>query len=48
MSAGRKVIEDYAELGFSRCAFIVPPTGEDDALRALDHYSGLIATYTTA
>jgi len=43
-----KVIEAYAELGFSRCAFIVPPTGEDDALRALDHYSGLIATYTTA
>ena len=43
-----KVIEDYAELGFSRCALTVPPTGEDDALRALDLYSGLIATYTTA
>ena len=39
-----KVIEDYAALGFSRCALIVPPTSEDDALRALDEYSALVPT----
>ena len=43
-----KVIDEYAALGFSRCALIVPPTSEDDALRALDTFSALIATYTTA
>jgi probable F420-dependent oxidoreductase len=43
-----QVIDDYAALGFRRCALIVPPTGEDAALRALDRYSELIATYTSA
>ena len=33
-----QVIDDYAALGFRRCALIVPPTGEDAALRALDRY----------
>lgn len=46
--ADAKVIEDYAAMGFSRCALTVPPTGEDNALRALDSYSGLIAQYATA
>ena len=43
-----KVVDDYAALGFSRCALIVPPTGEDDALRALDRYADLVETYTSA
>ena len=34
--ADRAVIDSYAELGFTRCVIGVPPTGEDDALRALD------------
>jgi hypothetical protein len=41
-----RIIDDYVALGFSRCALIVPPTGEDDALRALDRYSELIERYT--
>ena len=36
-------IEHYAELGFSRCVFGVPPTGEDDAMRALDRAAGVVA-----
>ena len=43
-----KVIDDYADRGFTRCALIVPPTGEDDARRALDSYADLVATYETA
>jgi len=41
-----EVIEDYAAHGFTRCALVVPQTGESDALRALDNYAGLVATYT--
>jgi probable F420-dependent oxidoreductase len=46
--AEAKVVEDYAALGFTRCALIVPPTGENAALRALDRYSGLLAEYADA
>ena len=45
MPADRKVIDDYAALGFTRCVLGVPPTGEDDALRALDGYADLEATF---
>jgi probable F420-dependent oxidoreductase len=41
----RQVIDDYAGLGFTRCVLGVPPTGEDDALRTLDHYADVVATY---
>ena len=34
--ADRAVIDDYAELGFTRCVLGVPPTGVDDAMRTLD------------
>ena len=46
--ADRKVIEDYAALGFVRCTLGVPPTGEADALRALDSYADVVATYAAA
>jgi probable F420-dependent oxidoreductase len=39
------VIERYAELGFARCVLPVPPTGADDALRALDKQADVVATY---
>jgi len=39
------VIDDYAALGFTRCVLGIPPTGEDDALRALDHYADIVAAY---
>ena len=41
----RAVIDDYAALGFTRCVLGVPPTGEDDALRALDGYADVVATF---
>jgi probable F420-dependent oxidoreductase len=43
--ADRKVIDDYAALGFVRCTLTVPPTGETDALRALDSYAGVVDAY---
>jgi probable F420-dependent oxidoreductase len=43
--ADRKVIDDYAALGFTRCVLAIPPTGEDDALRMLDRYADIVATY---
>jgi probable F420-dependent oxidoreductase len=43
--ADRQVIDDYAALGFTRCVLGLPPTGEDDALRALDSYADLVATF---
>ena len=43
--ADRQVIEDYAELGFTRCVLGVPPTGEADALRALDGYADVVGAY---
>ena len=39
------VIDSYAELGFTRCTLGLPPTGEDDALRALDRYADVVSTY---
>ena len=39
------VIDSYAELGFTRCTLGVPPTGEDDALRALDRYADVVSNY---
>jgi probable F420-dependent oxidoreductase len=41
----QKVIDDYAGLGFTRCVLGVPPTGEDDARRALDGYADVVAAY---
>ena len=41
--ADRAVIDSYAELGFTRCVIGVPPTGEDDALRALDRAADVVA-----
>jgi hypothetical protein len=41
----RKVIDDYAALGFVRCTLGVPPTGEADALRALDSYTDIVEAY---
>jgi hypothetical protein len=43
--ADRAVIDDYAALGFTRCVLGVPPTGEDDALRTLDGYADIVATF---
>jgi len=43
--ADRQVIEDYAELGFTRCVLGVPPTGEADALRVLDGYADVVGAY---
>jgi probable F420-dependent oxidoreductase len=43
--ADRKVIDDYAALGFTRCVLGIPPTGDDDALRTLDHYAEVVSTY---
>ena len=43
--ADRAVIDDYAAIGFTRCVFGVPPTGEDDALRALDGYADVVDRY---
>jgi probable F420-dependent oxidoreductase len=40
-----KVIDDYTALGFTRCVLTVPPTGEDDALRALDSYADVVSQY---
>ena len=45
--ADRKVIDDYAALGFVRCTLAVPPTGETDALRALDSYSTVVDAYAS-
>jgi len=45
--ADPKVVDDYAALGFVRCVLTVPPTGEDDALRALDRAADLIATHAS-
>ena len=41
--ADRAVIDGYAELGFTRCVIGVPPTGEDDALQALDRAADVVA-----
>jgi probable F420-dependent oxidoreductase len=41
----RKVVDDYANLGFTRAVITVPPTGEDDALRALDAATDLVTAY---
>ncbi|MET0143456.1 MAG: LLM class F420-dependent oxidoreductase [Ilumatobacteraceae bacterium] len=38
-------VEHYAELGFERCIVSVPPTGADDALRALDAAADLVGAY---
>ncbi len=46
--ADPKVIDDYARLGFVRCTLGVPPTGEADALRALDSYADVVASYAAA
>lgn len=43
--ADRAVIDSYAEFGFTRCVLAVPPTGEDDALRALDGHAEVVAAY---
>jgi probable F420-dependent oxidoreductase len=43
--ADRKVIDDYAALGFTRCVLGIPPTGEEDALRTLDGYADVVSTY---
>jgi hypothetical protein len=42
-----KVIDDYAALGFTRCVLGVPPTGHDDALRALDRAAPLFEQHAT-
>ena len=39
------VIDSYAELGFTRCVLGVPPTGEADALGALDRAAAVVAAY---
>jgi len=41
----RDVIEQYAELGFTRCVLGVPPSGEADALAALDGYAPIVAEH---
>jgi alkanesulfonate monooxygenase SsuD/methylene tetrahydromethanopterin reductase-like flavin-dependent oxidoreductase (luciferase family) len=46
--ADPKVLDDYAALGFVRCTLTVPPTGEADALRALDSYAGVVDAYASA
>jgi probable F420-dependent oxidoreductase len=46
--ADPKVLDDYAALGFVRCTFGVPPTGETDALRTLDSYAGVVDEYASA
>ena len=43
--ADRTVIDSYAELGFTRCVIGVPPTGEEDALRALDDAADVVADF---
>jgi len=43
--ADPKVIDDYNALGFTRCVLGIPPTGEDDALRALDSYAEVVSQY---
>lgn len=40
-----KVIDDYAGLGFRRIVLGVPPTGEADALRALDTHAAVLEQY---
>jgi hypothetical protein len=46
--ADRAVIDSYAELGFRRCVLGIPPTGEADALRALDAHAEIVEIYATA
>ena len=41
-----RVIDGYAELGFTRCVLAVPPTGEADALRTLDQAADVVAAHT--
>ena len=43
--ADNAVIDSYAEMGFTRCVIGVPPTGEADALRTLDHAADVVAQY---
>ena len=43
--ADTAVVDSYAEMGFVRCVVTVPPTGEDEALRALDRAADVVATY---
>lgn len=43
--ADPEVIDHYAELGFTRVVLGLPPTGEDDALRALDTYTPVVERY---
>ena len=43
--ADNAVIDSYAEMGFARCVIGVPPTGEADTLRTLDHAADVVAQY---
>jgi probable F420-dependent oxidoreductase len=43
--ADASVVDSYADMGFTRCAINVPPTGDDDALRALDAAADLVSQY---
>jgi len=42
------VIDEYAALGFTRAVLGLPPTGEDDALRALDAQASVVAACAVA
>jgi len=42
------IIDSYAELGFTRCVLGVPPTGVDDAMRALDRAAEVVAEHRLA
>ena len=46
--ADNAVIDSYAELGFTRCVLGVPPTGVDDAMRALDRAADVVAEHRLA
>ena len=46
--ADNAVIDSYAELGFTRCVLGVPPTGVDDAMRALDRANEVVAEHSLA
>ena len=39
------VIDQYAAMGFTRCVLGIPPTGDDAAMRALDHHTPIFERY---
>jgi probable F420-dependent oxidoreductase len=45
--ADHDVVADYEAMGFTRCVLTIPPTGHDDAMRALDDVTPFVAAMAT-